>query len=95
MTRKMKVGWEHLLGHILHEEKPFTTFEVSKMCGVGHTTVSYWVDEGKLPAYRTPGGHRRITREDLLGFLKQYRIPVPRRLEQMADSVLEKETVIQ
>jgi len=35
------------------------------------------VNTGKLPAYRTPGGHRRITRKNLVEFLKKYKMPVP------------------
>lgn len=69
-------GWNQILKH-LKEERPLTTFEVAKICGVVHSTISNWIDEGKLTAYKTLGGHRRIKREELLLFLKLYRIPVP------------------
>ena len=72
-------GWEQILKH-LREERPLTTFEVSKICGVVHSTVSNWVDEGTLPAYKTPGGHRRIKKKDLQVFLKLYEIPIPDEL---------------
>lgn len=55
----------------------FTTSEVARICGVAHTTVIRWIDEGKLKAHETPGGHRRIEQRDLAGFLKQFKIPVP------------------
>ncbi len=69
-------------GEIFHQlfswqDKPFTTFEVSKICGVVHSTISKWVDNGRLRAYRTVGGHRRIQKEDLLHFLNEHQIPVP------------------
>ncbi|AKU90877.1 two component transcriptional regulator, winged helix family [Vulgatibacter incomptus] len=34
----------------------------------------------RLKAHKTPGGHRRIARDDLLSFLEKYQIPVPPEL---------------
>jgi excisionase family DNA binding protein len=36
--------------------------------GVHPATVRNWADEGKLPSRRTPGGHRRFRRSDLLQY---------------------------
>lgn len=58
----------------------YTTHEVSKFCGVYPTTVINWVKDGILPAYTTPGGHRRIKREDLLNLMKKNNMPVPEEL---------------
>jgi excisionase family DNA binding protein len=58
-------------------EKTYTTFEVSRICGVYPTTVINWVKQQKLPAFVTPGGHRRIKRDDLVVFLKKYNFPTP------------------
>ncbi len=33
-----------------------------------------------MASYRTPGGHRRIRREDLLAFLRKHQIPTPASL---------------
>jgi excisionase family DNA binding protein len=60
----------------------FTTFEIAKLCKVDITTVINWVNAGKLQAYKTPGGHRRIRKNDFLKFLKQYNLPVPKELGQ-------------
>jgi excisionase family DNA binding protein len=60
----------------------FTTFEISQICGVNPTTVQNWVKAKKLKAYHTPGGHRRIQREDLIAFLKQFGMPIPAELNQ-------------
>ena len=38
-------------------------------------TVIRWVEEGRLRAFKTVGGHRRIVREDLESFCRQRRIP--------------------
>lgn len=39
------------------------------MLGVNESTVKRWIDRGLLSAVRTPGGHRRVRREDLQAFL--------------------------
>jgi excisionase family DNA binding protein len=57
-------------------KKNFTTFDVAKICGVYPTTVVDWVDAGKLKAFVTPGGHRRIRKDDLVAFLKEHNIPL-------------------
>src|SRR3989339_789456 len=64
---------------------PLTTFQVSKLLHVDITTVIDWIDSGKIPAYKTPGGHRRIEIKDLLEFLKKYRMPIPEELSTAVD----------
>ena len=59
----------------------YTTFEISELCEVNPTTVQNWVKEKKLKAHATPGGHRRVRREDLIAFLKRFGMPIPRELE--------------
>ena len=54
----------------------YTTVEVAKLCNVTQRAVIYWIEQGRLSAYRTPGGHRRITEDDLKTFMDAYRIPV-------------------
>ena len=58
-----------------------TTFEISEICEVNPTTVQNWVRENKLRAFVTPGGHRRVRREDLIVFMKKFGMPLPRGLE--------------
>jgi excisionase family DNA binding protein len=55
----------------------FTTFEAAKLCHVSPLSIINWVNAGRLPAFRTPGGHRRIRREDLLRFMHDSGIPIP------------------
>ncbi len=59
----------------LATKKAFTTFEVAEICDVTPVTIQNWIDKGWLRAYRTPGGHRRVLREDLLSFLDAKNIP--------------------
>lgn len=58
----------------------YTTHQVSKFCNVYPTTVINWVKEGMLPAYTTPGGHRRIKGEDLIKLMKKNNMPIPEEL---------------
>jgi excisionase family DNA binding protein len=55
----------------------FTTFETAKLCHVSPLSIINWVNAGRLPAFRTPGGHRRIRREDLVRFMRENGIPLP------------------
>ena len=61
-------------------KQTYTTYEVGEFCGVYPTTVINWIKEKRLSAYVTPGGHRRIRREDLVGFLREYGFPMPPEL---------------
>lgn len=53
-----------------------TTHDVARLVQVDASTVSKWIDQGKLKAFRTPGGHRRIRQEDFDAFLVQFQIPI-------------------
>jgi MerR family transcriptional regulator, light-induced transcriptional regulator len=55
-----------------------TTAEAARLAGVGTTSVKRWADQGLLEVYRTPGGHRRFSREALrrlLGSEATSRVP--------------------
>ena len=49
---------------------------VAKHCGVSNTTVLRWITTKQLPAFRLPGGHFRIERNDFSEFLAKYSMPV-------------------
>jgi len=57
------------------KRRVFTTFQAAKYCQVSPFTVRNWIESGALPAYRTPGGHRRILKEDLDAFLREHGMP--------------------
>lgn len=42
-----------------------TTREAASLLGISLRTVQLWVDSGALEAWRTEGGHRRITRSSV------------------------------
>ncbi len=57
-------------------EKFITPAEASKILGVARTTIVKWIDDGLIKAFVTPGGHRKIRREDLEEFVKKQGIPL-------------------
>ena len=66
----------------------FTTHEVSKLLQVNPRSVINWIEQDLLKSYRTPGGHRRISRGDLLAFLRKHEIPIPSALTEEKLKVL-------
>ena len=58
-------------------EKTFTTYQIAKFCDVYPSSVINWINDGKLKAFVTPGGHHRVLREDLVRFLNGCGIPLP------------------
>ena len=58
-----------------------TSTEVGVLLQVNPSSVKNWVDEGRINAFRTPGGHRRIRATDLVSFLESHDMPVPSGLE--------------
>ncbi|NQV71939.1 helix-turn-helix domain-containing protein [bacterium] len=46
-----------------------TTTSAARLAGVGVSSIKRWADDGKLRTVRTPGGHRRLIRSDLVAFL--------------------------
>lgn len=66
----------------------FTTHEVSRLLQVNPRSVINWIEQSLLPSYRTPGGHRRIRRDDLLAFLRKHQIPTPASLVDGTFSIL-------
>ncbi len=54
----------------------FSTSEVAKYCHVTADTIRKWAEAGKIRVFKTPGGHRRIRRDDLLRFLRENSMPI-------------------
>ena len=57
-----------------------TSYQVGGILQVNPSSVNKWVKDGRIPAFRTPGGHRRIRAVDLISFLHNHQMPVPRLL---------------
>jgi excisionase family DNA binding protein len=41
-----------------------------KLLGVDQSTLRRWSDSGKIPVFRTPGGHRRYSEDDLKALVR-------------------------
>lgn len=54
-----------------HADPLMTTRETAQLLGVSLRTVQLWDTAGTLPAGRTPGGHRRIRKSDVLAFAER------------------------
>jgi excisionase family DNA binding protein len=48
-----------------------TLGQAAKYLGVAQSTIRKWSDQGRVPAFYTPGGHRRYRRGDLDAFLNR------------------------
>lgn len=62
------------------QRRYFTTFEASRFLGVSLPTVVNWIKAQRLKAHRTPGGHRRIARDELASFIRRHGMPMPQEL---------------
>ncbi len=56
--------------------KPLTLGEIAEYLHVNRVTVQRWVKDALMPAYRTPGGHYRVAKQDFRRFLKQNGQPI-------------------
>jgi excisionase family DNA binding protein len=50
-----------------------TTTEAAELAGVGVSSIKRWADQKKISAVKTPGGHRRVRRSDVMRFLSAIR----------------------
>ena len=63
----------------------YTTHQAAKFLGVSLPTVVNWIRGGLLEAHRTPGGHRRISHNDLLCFARKNEYPLAPELLERGD----------
>jgi excisionase family DNA binding protein len=64
-----------------NESDWLTLGQAAKYLGMAQSTIRKWSDNGRLPAFYTPGGHRRYRRSDLDQFLERGGTFSPRRAE--------------
>ena len=66
------------MGLDLEREQPayLTTGAVARYCGVSKVTVLRWITKGTLTAFRIPGGHNRVHRDDFNVFAAKHNIPI-------------------
>jgi excisionase family DNA binding protein len=47
----------------------FTSSQAASYIGVSLATIRRWTDAGHIACYRTPGGQRRFSKDQLDGFI--------------------------
>lgn len=52
--------------------------ELADALGVSESSLKRWVDSGKIAAFRTDGGHRRITVTEAVRFIRETHAPIAR-----------------
>jgi len=57
----------------------YSTLEVARLLGMAVRSVQMMVDRGELDAWKTPGGHRRISRESVHRWREARRAGSPRQ----------------
>ncbi|MGD2143215.1 MAG: helix-turn-helix domain-containing protein [Anaerolineae bacterium] len=60
----------------MSDNPALTTGQVAEYCHVCQATILNWIKQGKLEAYKTPGGHYRVPQSNLVSFLRGYGMPV-------------------
>ncbi len=57
-------------GHDASEPEWLTLGQAARFLGVAQSTIRKWSDQGRIPAFYTPGGHRRFRRVHLASFVE-------------------------
>jgi len=70
----------------MNENRNFSTVEIAKFMDVSYKTVGRWIDDGKLEAFVTPGGHRRVYADKLIDFIRKRNMKTPPELEILESS---------
>lgn len=47
-----------------------TTREAARLLGIAVSTAQQWIENGVLPAWKTPGGHRRVRLSDVSALIR-------------------------
>jgi excisionase family DNA binding protein len=53
-----------------------TTREAAQLLGVAVSTAQVWMENGDLPAWKTPGGHRRVRHSAVVRLVREHAAPM-------------------
>jgi len=67
-----------IVQNIQEQERGLSPRDFASALGVSESSVKRWVDDGKIRALRTPGGHRRIAVGEAIRFVRTTAAHVPR-----------------
>ena len=57
-------------------KREYTIGQIAKIINVARSTVINWIKDGRITAFQLPGGNNRVTRENLVKFMREYNIPL-------------------
>lgn len=63
--------------HTDRDDPILTTRDAARLLGVAVSTAQMWMEGGALPAWKTPGGHRRVRLSDVERLLRERRADAP------------------
>lgn len=69
----------------------YSALEVANICGVVNQTAINWIRNGYLTAFSTPGGQYRVYLDDLITFMKDRNMRIPKELVAISESVVDVE----
>ena len=72
----------------MKKQAPSATREAAEALGICVRTAQLWVEQGRLRAWKTPGGHRRILRESVSNIIRHAQASRVEVQLQWADGVL-------
>ncbi|TFW10651.1 helix-turn-helix domain-containing protein [Massilia arenosa] len=58
-----------------------TTRQAAELLGVAVSTAQLWMESGAIPSWKTPGGHRRTRRSDVLQVLGEREVRHPQAIQ--------------
>jgi len=72
-------------------EHTFSSKQVAEFLGVNESSVKRWADSGMLGCYKTPGGHRKFKKNDIMLFSIKYSYELKRNAfsDQYSDTLQE------
>lgn len=65
---------------VIPADRLLTSHDIGRMLQMDPSSIVKWMNDGILPGYRTPGGHRRIRAGVLLEFLVEHNMAIPEAL---------------
>jgi len=69
-------------------QKFYSTAYIARLLNVDASTVKRWADSGRLPCYRTVGGHRRFSLNQVREFIADYHLEGIASPEVLLESML-------
>jgi len=55
----------------------YTSKQVAGILGINESSVKRWTNSGMLKCFKTPGGHRKFKKNDVLDFAARYSFKIP------------------